>query len=136
MTMKRHLKVWNILQSVGINRVTSPVVKPLKLARAYGHAFRAISINKLSFIVSFRQLRLLLSLMKGKNRLTTVNFRWTNQLLLCDHVFELFDSLRPHVFTAHKVRMILYTYSLFIYFSKRVMFMETTPITNKAKVKI
>jgi len=50
-----------------------------------------------------RQLRLLLSLMKGKNRLTTVNFRWTNQLLLCNHVFELFDSLRPHVFTAHKI---------------------------------
>lgn len=50
-----------------------------------------------------RQLPLLLSLMKGKNRLSLSNFKWTNQLDFCRHVFNLFDMLRPHVFSNDEV---------------------------------
>eukprot|EP00111_Clytia_hemisphaerica_P010721 TCONS_00031321-protein len=50
-----------------------------------------------------RQLPLLLSLLKGKNRLTANNFKWTNQLTLCNHVFEMFHLLREHVFSSQKI---------------------------------
>jgi len=58
---------------------------------------------KFTYLLCFSQLPLLLSLMKGKNRLTAAIFKWTDQLTLCTHVFDLFDLLRPHVFASHQV---------------------------------
>lgn len=45
-----------------------------------------------------RQLPFMLSMLKGKSRLSHGAFKLTNQLMLCSHVFGLFDLLRPYVF--------------------------------------
>ena len=74
--------------------------------------FSAYQKILVSYLFLFhRQLPLLLSLMKGKDRLTASNFKWTNQLTLCNHVFDLFDLLRPHVFTMNKVSIVLCLHS-------------------------
>jgi len=85
-----------------IHRLITSIADP-QGSTVWEEKFTAISSINIRLAVEHplifrRQLPLLLSIMKGKNRMTSSQFSITNQLMFCNHVVGLFDILKPHVF--------------------------------------